>query len=191
MMMQTIPRTGGWVEVVCGPMFSGKSEELLRRLTRAAIANQRVELVRPASDTRHDGDELVTHAGRRMTAHRTSDLEWIRDLDVEVLGLDEIQFFPEGILEVVDDMAGRGVRVVCSGLDMDYRRRPWPVIQTLLSRAEFIDKLQAVCLCCGGPATLSQRLEADGSPAPAAGSTIEIGSGERYEARCRACHEVS
>jgi thymidine kinase len=123
MMMQTVPRTGGWVEVVCGPMFSGKSEELLRRLTRAVIASQRVELVRPSSDTRHD-DELVTHAGRRMTANRTSDLDWIRDLDVEVLGLDEIQFFPLGILDVVEEMAARGVRVVCSGLDMDYRRLP-------------------------------------------------------------------
>lgn len=190
MMMQMVPRTGGWVEVVCGPMFSGKSEELMRRLTRALIAGQRVELIRPACDTRHGSDELVSHAGRRMTAHRTSDLDRIRGLRAEVVGLDEIQFFPEDILEVVDALAGRGVRVVCSGLDMDYRRESWPVIEKLLPRAEFVDKLQAVCLCCGGPATLSQRLEADGSPAPIGGSTVEVGAGERYEARCRSCHQV-
>lgn len=186
-MMRIVPRHGGWLEVVCGPMFSGKSEELMRRLTRAMIAGQAVELLRPALDTRHGADELVTHAGRRMAARRTADLDLVRSLSCDVLGLDEVQFFPAGIVEVVEELTGRGVRVVCSGLDMDYRRRPWPVTSELLARAEFADKLQAVCLCCGGPATASQRLEADGRAAPADGATVEIGAGERYEARCRAC----
>jgi thymidine kinase len=112
----------------------------------------------------------------------------IRALEADVVGFDEVQFFPDGVVEVVDDLVDRGVRVVCSGLDMDYRRRPWPVPQALLARAEFADKLQAVCLVCGGPATLSQRIEADGTPASDSGPTVEIGNGERYEARCRACY---
>lgn len=185
--MRIVPRHGGWLEVVCGPMFSGKSEELMRRLTRATIARQRVELLRPAADTRHGPDELVSHAGQRMNGRRIADLDEIAALEADVIGFDEVQFFPEGIVDVIDDLTRRGVRVVCCGLDMDYRRRPWPVTQALLARAEFADKLQAVCLVCGGPATLSQRLEADGSPASDAGPTVEIGNGERYEARCRAC----
>ena len=186
-MMRIVPRSGGWLEVICGPMFSGKSEELMRRLTRELIAGQSVELLRPAGDTRHADDELVSHAGRRMRARRIGDVEAVAAIESDVVGLDEVQFFPAEIVEIADRLAGRGVRVVCSGLDMDYRRQPWPVMEQLLARAEFIDKLQAVCLCCGAPATLSQRLDADGSPAPAAGATVEIGAGERYEARCRAC----
>lgn len=146
--MRIAPRHGGWLEMVCGPMFSGKSEELMRRLTRATIARQGVELLRSSVDTRHGPDEVVDH------------------------------------------LTHRGIRVVCSGLDMDYRRRPWPVTQALLARAEFADKLQAVCLQCGGPGTLSQRLESDGSPASEAGPAVEIGNGERYEARCRACYRT-
>lgn len=186
--MRTVPRHGGWLEVVCGPMFSGKSEELMRRLTRAAIARQRVELLRPPMDTRHGPDELVSHDGRRMRGRRISDLDEVAGLRADVIGVDEVQFFPDGIVDVIDDLTGRGARVICSGLDMDYRRRPWPVIQALLARAEFVDKLQAVCLGCGGPATLSQRIESDGRPASDAGPTVEIGDGGRYEARCRACY---
>lgn len=186
--MRVVPRAGGWLEVVCGPMFSGKSEELMRRLTRATIARQRVELLRPVVDTRHGPDELVSHAGQRMDGRRIADLGECADLDAEVVGFDEVQFFPEDVVRVVDALVGRGVRVICSGLDMDYRRRPWPVTQALLARAEFADKLQAVCTACGGPATLSQRLDADGTPASDAGPTVEIGDGARYEARCRACH---
>jgi thymidine kinase len=188
--MRIVPRHGGWLEVVCGPMFSGKSEELMRRLTRATIAGQRVELMRPAVDTRHGPDELVSHAGQRMKGRRVADLAEIARVDADVVGFDEVQFFPEAVVEVVDELVDRGLRVVCSGLDMDYRRRPWPVTQGLLARAEFADKLQAVCLVCGGPATLSQRLEADGSPASVAGPTVEIGNGERYEARCRGCYRA-
>lgn len=186
--MRVVPRTGGWLEVVCGPMFSGKSEELMRRLTRATIAGQRVDLLRPVVDTRHGPDELVSHAGQRMDGRRVADLAECAGLDAEVVGFDEVQFFPVEVVDVVDDLVERGVRVVCSGLDMDYRRRPWPVTQALLARAEFADKLQAVCMVCGGPATLSQRLEADGTPASDAGPTVEIGDGGRYEARCRTCY---
>lgn len=186
--MRIVPRHGGWLEVVCGPMFSGKSEELMRRLTRATIARQRVELLRPAVDTRHGPDELVSHAGLRMPGRRVADMAALRDIEADVVGFDEVQFFPDEVVDVVDHLTHRGIRVVCSGLDMDYRRRPWPVTQALLARAEFADKLQAVCLQCGGPATLSQRLEADGTPASEAGPAVEIGNGERYEARCRACY---
>ncbi|MGD9694658.1 MAG: thymidine kinase [Thermoleophilia bacterium] len=185
--MRVVPRQGGWVEIVCGPMFSGKSEELIRRLTRATIAGQRVELVRPSSDTRGP-DELVSHAGRRMRARRLGHLDELRRVEADVLGVDEVQFFPFEIVEIIDELAGSGMRVVCSGLDMDYRRRPWPVTQSLMARAEFADKLQAVCHRCGGPATLSQRLDEDGSPASESGPAIEIGAGGRYEARCRGCY---
>lgn len=188
-MVRIVPTRGGWLEVVCGPMFSGKSEELMRRLTRARIAGQRVELVRPLLDTRTPPDELVSHAGRRMRSrgvHRVEELLALRG--VEVLGVDEVQFLGGPVADVLDALAERGVRVVCAGLDMDYRRRPWPVVQEILGRAEFVDKLQAVCLSCGGPATLTQRLGADGRPADPGGPTVSIGAAESYEARCRACH---
>lgn len=170
-------------------MFSGKTEELMRRLTRATIAGQRVELLRPADDTRHGSDELISHALRKMAARRVPADFDLTAVDVEVLGLDEVQFFPPQVVGMIETLADRGVRVVCCGLDMDYRRRPWAVTSDLLGRADFVDKLQAVCLSCGGPATLSQRLEADGAPA-GEGALVEIGAADRYEARCRACHRL-
>lgn len=189
--MRIVPTQGGWLEVVCGPMFSGKSEELMRRLTRARIAGQSVELVRPLVDTRTPPDELVSHAGRRMRSRGVTDVEDLLRVRAQVLGVDEVQFFAGPVVEVLDALAARGVRVVCAGLDMDYRRRPWPVVQELLGRAEFVDKLQAVCLGCGGPATLTQRLEADGRPADPTGPTVSIGAAETYEARCRTCYVAS
>lgn len=185
--MRIVPAHGGWIEVVCGPMFSGKSEELIRRLTRSVIGGQRVELLRPGCDTRHADDELVSHAGRRMRARRVADPALIATLEADVIGLDEVQFFGPQVVELACRAADRGVRVICSGLDMDYLREPWPVMADLLARADFIDKLQAVCMRCGGPATTSCRLSARGEAA-AGGPRIEIGATERYEARCRACH---
>jgi thymidine kinase len=190
--VRVVPSRGGWLEVVCGPMFSGKTEELMRRLTRARIAGQSVELVRPLVDTRSPADELVSHAGRRMRSRglrRPEEFAALRGVDV--LGVDEVQFFEGPVAEALDRLAASGVRVVCAGLDMDYRRRPWPVVQELLGRAEFVDKLQAVCLVCGGPATLTQRLDAAGRPAPEDDPTVRIGDSDVYEARCRSCHRIA
>ncbi len=164
-------------------MFSGKSEELMRRLTRAEIAGQRIEILRPPRDTRHASDELITHSGRRMRARRIESLDQISRLDAAVLGLDEIQFFDPGIVEVIDERVSQGVRVICCGLDMDYRRQAWPVVATLLARAEFIDKLQSVCLGCGGPATISHRID------PSQAQQVQIGAQETYRALCRRCSD--
>jgi thymidine kinase len=184
------PQRGGWLEVVCGPMFSGKSEEMIRRLRRAEIAGQRVLLFKPRIDDRYDQADVVSHAGVRMSAVPVDGIAELatRARGCEVVGIDEVQFFDEGIVEAALALADGGVRVIAAGLDQDFRRQPFGPIPELLSRAEFVDKLQAVCHRCGGPATTTQRL-VDGLPAPYSGDTIVVGAAEQYEARCRDCHQ--
>jgi thymidine kinase len=184
------PQRGGWLEVVCGPMFSGKSEEMIRRLRRAEIAGQRVVLFKPRIDDRYDNADVVSHAGVRMSAVPVDGHAEIaaRARGHEVVGVDEVQFFDEQVVAAALALADRGVRVICAGLDQDFRRRPFGPMPELLARAEFVDKLQAVCHRCGGPATTTQRL-VDGAPAPYSGDTIVVGAAEQYEARCRDCHE--
>jgi thymidine kinase len=184
------PRRGGWLEVICGPMFSGKSEEMIRRLRRAEIAGQRVVIFKPRIDDRFDAADVVSHAGARMRAVPVSSVgELLARVDgFDVVGIDEVQFFDADIVPVALDLADSGVRVVVAGLDQDFRRLPFGSIPELLCHAEFIDKLQAVCHRCGGPATTTQRL-VDGEPAPYSGETVVVGAAEQYEARCRACHE--
>ncbi len=185
------PQRGGWLEVVCGPMFSGKSEEMIRRLRRAEIAGQRVILFKPRIDDRFDQADVVSHAGVRMSAVPVDGYAEVvaRSRGQEVVGVDEVQFFEHEIVRAVLALADRGVRVVVAGLDQDFRRLPFGPMPELLARAEFVDKLQAVCHRCGGPATTTQRL-VDGSPAPYSGDTIVVGAEEQYEARCRDCHEA-
>jgi thymidine kinase len=189
--IRLFPERGGWLEVVCGPMFSGKSEELIRRLRRAEIAGQRALIVKPRIDDRYDIGHVVSHAGAKMRAVAVSHPEDIPGLagDYDVVGIDEVQFFPAEIVLVIDVLVERGKRVVCSGLDQDFRGLPFGAMPELLCRAELVDKLQAVCHRCGGPATMTQRL-VDGYPAPADGATIVVGALDSYEARCRACHEL-
>ena len=190
-MIRTQPHSGGWLEVVCGPMFSGKSEELIRRLRRAEIAGQRALIVKPRIDDRYDIGHVVSHAGAKMRAVAVSKPEEIPGLAeaYDVIGIDEVQFFTPSIVLAIEVLVERGTRVVVSGLDQDFRGLPFGSMPELLCRAELVDKLQAVCHRCGGPATMTQRL-VDGHPAPADGATIVVGALDSYEARCRACHEL-
>jgi thymidine kinase len=184
------PQSGGWLEVVCGPMFSGKSEEMIRRLRRAEIAGQRVVSFKPRIDDRYDASDVVSHAGIRMRAVAVACVpELLARADAfEVVGIDEVQFFEAEIVDAALELTERGARVIAAGLDQDFRRRPFGPMPELLSHAEFVDKLQAVCHRCGGPATTTQRL-LDGRPAPYSGETVLVGAAEQYEARCRGCHE--
>jgi thymidine kinase len=185
------PRQGGWLEVVCGPMFSGKSEEMIRRLRRAEIAGQRVVIFKPQIDDRYDATDVVSHAGARMQAVPVVAVSEIepRAEGYDVVGIDEAQFLGEGVVGTALGLADRGVRVIVAGLDQDFRRLPFGPMPELLTHAEFVDKLQAVCHRCGGPATTTQRL-VDGRPAPYSGETVVVGAAEQYEARCRGCHEA-
>jgi thymidine kinase len=185
------PRRGGWLEVVCGPMFSGKSEEMIRRLRRAEIAGQRVVIFKPHIDDRFDDFDVVSHAGIRMRAVPVSSVAQLEALarGFDVVGIDEVQFFDRAVVDVARALADDGSRVIAAGLDQDFRRLPFGPIPELLSHAEFVDKLQAVCHRCGGPATTTQRL-VDGRAAPYSGETVVVGAAEQYEARCRDCHEA-
>jgi thymidine kinase len=188
--IRNTPERGGWLEVVCGPMFSGKSEELIRRLRRAEIAGQRTLIVKPRIDDRYDVTHVVSHSGSRLRAVAAESAAEVLRLSegYDVVGIDEIQFFDAAIVPAVESMVVRGVRVVAAGLDTDFRHEPFGSMPTLLCLAEFVDKLQAVCHRCGGPATRTQRL-VDGRPAPFAGETIQVGALDAYEARCSACYE--
>jgi thymidine kinase len=171
-------------------MFSGKSEELIRRLRRAEIAGQRALIVKPAADDRYDVGHVVSHAGAKMRAVSAGSGADVARLasGYDAVGIDEIQFFDDGIVEAIGSLVSRGARVVAAGLAQDFRGLPFGSMPTLLCVAEFVDKLEAVCHRCGGPATLTQRL-VDGRPAPFGGATVQIGALDSYEARCRACYE--
>jgi thymidine kinase len=185
------PQRGGWLEVICGLMFSGKSEEMIRRLRRAEIAGQRVVIFKPRIDDRFDASDVVSHAGARMRAVSVSSVAELvgRARGFEVIGVDEVQFLESAVVRAALMLADRGARVVVAGLDQDFRRQPFGPIPDLLAHADFVDKLQAVCHRCGGPATTTQRL-VDGQPAPYSGETVVVGAAEQYEARCRDCHEA-
>lgn len=184
---------GGWIEVVSGVMFSGKSEELLRRVRRAVYAKKKVQVFKSHLDERYGGLQVVsTHDGGRIESEPVStSLELMERIspDSEVIAIDEVQFLDAGVVDVVNSLADRGVRVIVAGTDMDFRGLPFGPIAHLLAIAERIDKLQAICVICGELATRNQRL-INGEPAPAEGPTIHIGGMESYEARCRACHVV-
>jgi thymidine kinase len=171
-------------------MFSGKSEELIRRLRRAEIAGQRALIVKPLLDDRFDLGHVVSHAGAKMRAVTASTSAEVFRLSqgYDAVGIDEVQFFDEGIVAVIDTLVNGGARVVAAGLAQDFRAEPFGPMPTLLCVAEFVDKLEAVCHRCGGPATLTQRL-LDGRAAPLEGATVQIGALDSYEARCRACYE--
>jgi thymidine kinase len=188
--IRTQPHSGGWLEVVCGPMFSGKSEELIRRLRRAEIAGQRALIVKPLIDDRYDVGHVVSHAGAKMRAVTATRSDEVRRLasGYDAVGIDEVQFFDEEIIDAIDGLVRDGARVVAAGLAQDFRGLPFGAMPTLLCVAEFVDKLEAVCHRCGGPATMTQRL-VDGRPAPFGGETIQVGALDSYEARCRACFE--
>ncbi len=174
----------GQIEVITGGMFSGKSEELVRRLRRALIARQKILVFKPSTDTRHEPVRLVTRDNRELDAlsvpHAADIIDNLTD-DIDVVGIDEAQFFDGALVEVVTELADRGVRVVIAGLDQDYLRRPFGPLPALLAIAEHVDKMHAVCVQCGDEAHYSQRI-AGGD------EQVEVGDTERYEARCRSCY---
>jgi thymidine kinase len=187
---------GGRIEAICGCMFSGKTEELIRRLTHVRIARQRLLAFTPVRDTRYLAGSLVSHNGDRIEAHPISSIREIPPL-VEALGgaqvvaVDELHFLdddPETVIGVCQALADAGIRVIGAGLDQDFRAEPFPVMAHLMAVAEQVDKLYAICVRCGAYATRSQRL-IDGRPAPYDAPTIAVGGLELYEARCRACYE--
>ena len=183
---------GGWVEVICGCMFSGKSEELIRRLTRARIAKQQVQVFCHRIDDRYGERCIASHSGGKLEARPVSAASEILDLvadDTHVVAIDEVQFLDEGVVEVANQLAQRGLRVILAGLDMDFRGEPFGAMPQLLAEAESVTKLTAICMQCGAPATRTQRL-IDGRPARHDDPVILVGANEVYEARCRRCHDV-
>lgn len=183
---------GGWIEVICGSMFSGKTEELIRRLKRAQIARQKVQVFKPRIDTRYATGQVASHNGVLHSAVAVEDSAELAGLvapDVTVVAIDEAQFFDEGIVDLCRDLAKRGVRVIAAGLDLDFRGEPFGPMPHLMAEAEMVDKLQAICVVCGAPASRTQRL-IDGQPANHDDPVIMVGAKENYEARCRHCHHV-
>ncbi len=172
----------GWIEVVTGCMFSGKTEELIRRLTRSKIANRKVEIFKPHVDTRYDEVAVVSHNERHIPSTPVSHARNILLLasDTEVVGIDEAQFFDDSLIDVCEALALRGIRVIVAGLDMDFKGRPFGPVPRLLAVAEYVTKVHAVCMQCGDPATHSFRI-VSGS------DVILLGEKEAYEPRCRAC----
>lgn len=184
--------THGSVEVVCGSMFSGKTDELIRRMRRAVIARQKVQVFKPAIDVRYAVEKVVSHAGSDFDAtpvQKASDIFDKLEKDTTVVGVDEAQFFDEGIIEVTNTLAGRGIRVLVAGLDQDFRGEPFGPMPTLMAMAEHVDKIQAICMVCGDPASRTQRL-VNGKPARYNDPVVIVGASELYEARCRKHHEV-
>lgn len=183
----------GWIEVITGVMFSGKSEELIRRVRRALIARKRVQVFKSALDDRYAGvGRVSTHDGAAVDAipvRSSLELARLAHPTTQVFGIDEVQFLDAGIVEILTVLADRGARIIVAGTDMDFRGEPFGPMPDLLTRAETVDKLHAICVVCGSPATRNQRL-VDGLPAPFEAPTIQVGGAESYEARCRRCHEV-
>jgi len=182
----------GSVEVVCGSMFSGKTDELIRRLRRATIARQKVQVFKPAIDNRYDVEKVSSHAGSTFAAipvGKAADILMKLDADTTVVGVDEAQFFDAEIVSLVQRLAEGGMRVIVAGLDTDFRAEPFGSMPVLMSIAERVDKLQAICMVCGEPACRTQRL-VNGKPAGYHDPVIIVGAAEMYEARCRQHHEV-
>jgi len=182
----------GRVELICGSMFSGKTEELIRRLRRAKIARQRVQVYKPLIDTRYHEEQVTSHNGLGFEAKPVGSADEILDdlsPDTTVVAIDEVQFFDPGVIDVCDKLAEQGKRVICAGLDTDFRGVPFGPIPDLMARAELVDKLHAICVVCGEEASRTQRL-IDGRPARADDPVVLVGAAEVYEARCRQCHEV-
>lgn len=183
--MNIIRSQAGWIEVICGSMFSGKTEELIRRLRRAEIAQQKVQIFKPVIDSRYSVDHITSHDQSKLvagTVRKAIDiLELLKD-ETEVVGIDEAQFFNLDLVEVCQTLADRGLRVIVAGLDQDYKGVPFEPIPQLLAVAEYITKNNAICVVCGNPASRSQRIIAEGD-------RVVVGADEAYEARCRKCFD--
>jgi thymidine kinase len=192
-MSQHFQLTGGWVEVIAGSMFSGKSEELIRRVRRSMIARKRVQVFKSHLDNRYTGVFSVgSHDGRTVEAVPVDSAAQVAtrlDPNAQVIAIDEVQFLDDAIVALASDLADRGRRVILAGIDTDFRGEPFGPMPKLLCLAEVVDKLHAICVLCGAPATRNQRL-VDGKPAHWDSPLIMVGGTESYEARCRQCHQV-
>ena len=182
----------GWLEVICGCMFAGKTEELIRRINVLTFAKKKIIVFKPKIDNRYSETEIVSHAGAHVpcvvVSKATDILENIKS-DTDVVAIDEVQFFDQDIVDVCEYLADSGLRVMVAGLDKDFRGEPFGVLPDLLTRAEFVTKLTAVCAKCGAPATRTQRI-VNGKPASFDDPIVLVGAKEAYEPRCRHCHEV-
>lgn len=182
----------GWIEIITGPMFAGKSEELIRRLRTLSYAHKKIVSFKPAIDDRYDKTKIASHDGEMFDAYAiksAKDIYQFVDDKTEVVAIDEVQFFGTEVADIIEDLADKGMRVICAGLDLDFRGEPFGPMPTLLSRAEFVTKLSAACTICGCAATRTQRL-IDGNPANYDDPVILVGAKESYQARCRKHHIV-
>ncbi len=182
----------GWVEVITGPMFAGKTEELLRRIKRMEYAKKNIVLFKPAMDTRYESLDVTSHNHNRAQSVPIQESREILEhvtKETDVVGIDEVQFLDNNVVGIIDALADQGKRVILTGLDLDFRGEPFSMMPSIISKAEFVDKLTAICLHCGAPATRTQRI-IDGKPAKYYDPIVLIGASESYEARCRACHKV-
>jgi thymidine kinase len=187
-----VMKQSGWLEIICGSMFSGKSEELIRRVRRAQFAKQEVKVFKPSIDNRYSEEEVVSHNGTAIICKPlASSLDIFKHISekTDVIAVDEVQFFDEHICDVLTLLANQGYRVIAAGLDQDFRGEPFSVVPQLMAIAELVTKLQAVCSVCGSPASRTQRL-INGKPASYDDPIILVGASESYEPRCRHHHEV-
>ena len=185
----------GYIEVITGCMFAGKTEELIRRLNVLSYTGARMVVYKPSIDVRYDVMNIVSHAGTSIPSVPVTGsdgilthLEASEEL-YDVVAIDEIQFFDDSIVDVIEQLANVGVRVIVAGLDLDFKAEPFGPISKILAISEFVTKLPAICSVCGAPATRSQRL-VDGEPASATDDVVQVGASESYEARCRRCHKI-
>ena len=182
----------GWIEVISGCMFAGKTEELIRRINVLSYAKKNIIVFKPKIDNRYSDSEIVSHSGAKvpcLVVEKAQDILKKIEADTEVVAIDEVQFFDKDIVEVCEYLADKGIRVMVAGLDKDFRGESFGVMPELLTRAEFVTKLTAVCAKCGAPATRTQRL-VNGKPAGFEDPIVIVGADESYEPRCRHCHQV-
>ena len=184
--MNVINNKTGWIEVICGSMFSGKTEELIRRIHRAEFARQKIQVFKPKIDNRYDKEHIVSHSKMKtpsIIVKSSADIHGLVKYDSEIVAIDEVQFFDAGIIEICNKLADNGKRVIVAGLDQDYTGKPFGPVPTLMAIAEYVTKLNAICVKCGNPASRTQRLTHDTNQ-------VVVGTNDIYEARCRNCHEV-
>lgn len=182
----------GWIEVICGSMFAGKTEELIRRITRIRLAKKEVIVFKPVIDDRYAKIEVVSHSQRKVKSipiNNSSEILPNLTSKPYAVAIDEAQFFDEGLVDVIEQLANMGVRVIVAGLDLDFRGEPFGIMPKILARAEYVTKLHAICQVCGEPATRTQRL-IDNKPAYYDDPIILVSAQDKYEARCRHCHQV-
>jgi thymidine kinase len=185
--MNIISSKTGWIEVICGSMFSGKTEELIRRVHRAEFARQKIQVFKPKIDNRYDDNQIVSHSQLKTPSILVDNSRQIHQqvkYDTEVVAIDEVQFLDEKIVEICNKLADHGKRVIIAGLDQDYQGKPFGPMPALIAVAEYVTKLNAICVKCGNPASRTQRLTKDKNQ-------VVVGSTDIYEARCRNCHEVN